>query len=72
MNCFYCSTELEFHGHQDIKKHQDYYAQVGITNVKSDYSIVTNLSCPNCKAYVEIYKPTVSQREFREMRDGED
>ena len=23
-----------------------------------DYDIVTNLSCPNCHSYVEVYHPT--------------
>ena len=24
---------------------------------EEEYSIVTNLSCPNCKSYVEVYYP---------------
>ena len=47
MNCWHCNTELiwgaDFSG-------EDY-------GVEEDYSIVTNLHCPKCESYVEVYCP---------------
>ena len=44
MNCWYCHTKLIWGGDHDIEGDKD-------------YSIVTNLSCPRCKSYVEVYYP---------------
>ena len=41
MNCWHCGTELIWGGDHDLD---------GLTD---DYDMVTNLSCPNCGAYVE-------------------
>ena len=43
MNCWHCNTKLIWGGDHDIEE--------------GEYSIVTNLSCPNCKSYVEVYYP---------------
>jgi hypothetical protein len=43
MNCWHCSTELIWGGDHDIEEEC------------SEYSIVTNLSCPKCEAFVEVY-----------------
>ena len=32
-----------------------------------DYNIVTNLSCPNCYSYVEVYHP--SEKLIKEHRE---
>ena len=47
MNCWHCGTQLIWGGDFDG---EDY-------GVQEEYSIVTNLSCPNCKSYVEVYYP---------------
>ena len=44
MNCYHCNTELIWGGDHDF---EDYGME--------DEGIVTNLSCPNCEAHVEVY-----------------
>ena len=51
MNCWHCKTELIWGGDHDCEDCEE-------------YSIVTNLSCPNCNCYVEVYYP-------REKADGQ-
>ena len=43
MNCWNCKTELIWGGDHDIED--------------DEYSMVTNLSCPNCDCYFEVYYP---------------
>jgi len=47
VKCWHCGTELiwgsDFSG-------EDY-------GVEETYSIVTNLSCPKCNSFVEVYYP---------------
>ncbi len=45
MSCWHCSTKLIWGGDHDIEEENE------------SYSIVTNLSCPNCDSYVEVYLP---------------
>ena len=45
MKCWHCETELIWGGDHDIEDN-------------NDYSLVTNLSCPECKCLVEVYLPT--------------
>ena len=45
MNCWYCKTELIWGGDHDLEEESE------------NYSIVSNLSCPKCKSYVEVYYP---------------
>jgi len=45
MNCWHCQTELIWGGDHDIEDEND------------TYSILTNLSCPKCESYVEVYYP---------------
>jgi hypothetical protein len=45
MNCWHCNTELIWGGDHDIDEEED------------DYSVVTNLSCPQCKCLVDVYLP---------------
>ncbi len=45
MNCWHCQTELIWGGDHDTED-----------DIK--YSMITNLSCPKCKSYVEVYYPT--------------
>jgi len=43
MNCWHCQTELIWGGDHD-------FDEDGL-----EYDIVTNLSCPKCNSYVEVY-----------------
>ncbi len=47
MKCYLCGTELIWGGDHDCEDEP----------VSEDYSIVTNLSCPNCGALVLVYHP---------------
>jgi len=49
MNCWHCDTKLTWGGDHDIDEDQTY--------LFGDYSIVTNLSCPECDSYVLVYYP---------------
>ena len=44
MKCYNCETELIWGGDHDCEEHED-------------HAIVTNLSCPKCGSYVEVYLP---------------
>ena len=44
MNCWNCQTELIWGGDHDIED--------------DEYSMVTNLSCPNCDCDVLVYYPS--------------
>jgi len=52
MNCWHCGTELIWGGDHDMEDDED-------------YSIVTNLSCPECHSFVEVYYP--SERTLKEI-----
>ena len=53
MNCWHCNTELIWGGDHDF----DDYG-------REEPGIVSNLSCPNCDTYVEVYL-TMSEEERR-------
>ena len=44
MKCWHCGFELIWGGDEDAEE-------------DSQYSMITNLSCPNCYCYVEVYLP---------------
>ena len=44
MNCWHCNAELIWGGDHDLDDVED-----------MEYDIVTNLSCPRCESYVEVY-----------------
>tara|TARA_B100001094_G_scaffold19054_1_gene16315 strand:+ start:126 stop:293 length:168 start_codon:yes stop_codon:yes gene_type:complete len=50
MNCWHCKTELIWGGDHSMDG-EDYPTS------SAEYSMVTNLSCPNCQSFVEVYKP---------------
>jgi len=50
MNCWHCKTELIWGGDHSMDE-EDYPCS------SAEYSMVTNLSCPNCYSFVEVYKP---------------
>ena len=49
MKCWHCTTELIWGGDHDVEDSED-------------YSIVTNLTCPKCNSYVEVYYPKEKEK----------
>ena len=45
MKCWHCNTELIWGGDHDIEEES------------GEFCMVTNLSCPECGSYVEVYLP---------------
>ena len=66
MNCWHCKTELIWGGDHDIS-HED-----------SDYCMVTNLSCPNCRSAIDVYYPvenigmSVNEGTIPRIKENED
>ena len=52
MNCWHCNTELIWGGDHDLDDFDE-----------AEYSMVTNLSCPRCNSYVEVYYPSQNQND---------
>jgi len=50
MKCWHCQTDLIWGGDHEIS------ADNPIAD-PDEFSMVTNLSCPACNAYVEVYLP---------------
>ena len=47
MNCWHCKTPLIWGGDHDLED-----------SVRGEmFAMVTNLSCPKCNSYVEVYVP---------------
>ena len=46
MNCWHCNKELIWGGDHDIEEEEE-----------SEYSMGTNLSCPECDSFVLVYLP---------------
>ena len=51
MKCWHCQTELIWGGDHDIDEEEE-----------SEYLIVTNLSCPKCRSYFEVYYPKETEK----------
>ena len=51
MKCYHCDEELIWGGDHDIEEENE------------EYMIVTNLSCPRCDSYVEVYLPRIQEDE---------
>jgi len=51
MNCWRCNSELIWGGDHDIDEESE------------DFHTVTNLSCPECHAFVEVYHPKEEEDE---------
>jgi len=49
MNCWHCKAKLIWGGDHDIEEEETY--------LFGDYSMVTNLSCPDCDSYILVYYP---------------
>jgi hypothetical protein len=46
MNCWICNTELVWGGDHDLEEDETHF---------DGHTIVTNLSCPSCEAWHEVY-----------------
>ena len=55
MKCWHCDTELIWGGDHDIED-------------DNHYDMVTNLSCPNCGAAVEVYRPNYDHEDMKEYK----
>jgi len=49
MNCWHCQTELIWGGDHSVEELKPILAE--------EYAMVTNLSCPKCESYAEVYYP---------------
>jgi hypothetical protein len=59
MNCWHCNTKLTWGGDHDIEEDQTY--------LFGEYSIVTNLTCPNCDTYVLVYYPREEEEDDKKL-----
>ena len=59
MNCWHCDTKLIWGGDHDIEEDQTY--------LFGEYSIVTNLSCPECDSYVLVYYPREEEDDDKKL-----
>jgi len=57
MNCWHCNTELIWGGDHCLDDVEE-------------YDMVTNLSCPNCGAYVEVYRPNYEHEDMKEYKEN--
>ena len=57
MNCWHCGTELIWGGDSDLD------------GFSEEYDVVTNLSCPNCGAAVEVYRPNYNHEDMKEYKE---
>jgi len=53
MHCYHCGHELIWGGDHDIDDVEE-------------YDMVTNLSCPRCNAYVEVYRHSGKEENLEE------
>ena len=51
MKCWHCNDELIWGADHDIEDENE------------DYVTVSNLSCPKCDAYVEVYLPKAMDKD---------
>jgi hypothetical protein len=47
MKCWVCNEELVWGGDHDIEEDEFFH--------DNDHTMITNLSCQNCNAFVEVY-----------------
>ncbi len=55
MNCWHCNSKLIWGGDHD-------------TEEDTQYSMVTNLSCPKCDAFVLVYHEKKEEHEDQEQK----
>jgi hypothetical protein len=59
MNCWHCDTKLTWGGDHDIEEDETY--------LFGEYSMVTNLSCPECESYVLVYYPREEEDDDKKL-----
>ena len=62
MNCWHCGTELIWGGDHSMDEEDFPIAS-------QEYGMVTNLSCPKCGSFVEVYIPSYHFEEKKEPID---
>ena len=62
MNCWHCQTELIWGGDHSMDEEDFPIAS-------QEYGMVTNLSCPKCGSFVEVYLPSYHFEEKKEPID---
>ena len=62
MNCWHCQTELIWGGDHSIDE-EDFPCS------SDEFGMVTNLSCPKCESFVEVYLPRYHFEEKKEPID---
>ena len=62
MNCWHCGTELIWGGDYSMDEEDFPIAS-------QEYGMVTNLSCPKCESFVEVYLPKYHFEEKKEPID---
>ena len=55
MKCWICNAELIWGGDHDFDEDETHF---------DGHTMVTNLSCPKCEAYVEVYHGKVKNDQF--------
>ena len=64
MNCWHCNTELIWGGDQDLTSEENEYEPA------EEFDMITNLSCPKCESYVEVYHKFSSiEVDFEELEE---
>ena len=58
MNCWHCGTELIWGSDSDLD------------GFSEEYDMVSNLSCPNCGAAVEVYRPNYNHEDMKEYKEN--
>jgi len=51
MRCWHCNTRVIWGGDHALDKEENEH-----------YDLVTNLTCPSCEAFVEVYRAKVSAK----------
>ena len=62
MNCWHCGTELIWGGDHSMDEEDFPIAS-------QEYGMVTNLTCPKCESFVEVYLPRYHFEEKKEPID---
>ena len=59
MKCWHCGTELIWGGDHDSD------------DITPEYDMVTNLSCPNCETFVEVWHKFEKKSEKKTLNKGD-
>ena len=62
MNCWHCGTELIWGGDHSM-------VEEDFPIASQEYGMVSNLTCPKCESFVEVYLPRYHFEEKKEPID---